>query len=132
MLSSIIFINMRGDVLIYRIYKDDISRAETFNFCTRLIASKDKKETPILYLDGKIFHFWPNLGTTFFYVPYKDFILVAATKVNVNCGMVFKFLYTIIDILKAYFADEPTEDLIKSKYVLIYEILDEIIDYGIP
>lgn len=72
------------------------------------------------------------LGTTFFYVPYKDFILVAATKVNVNCGMVFKFLYTVIDILKAYFADEPTEDLIKSKYVLIYELLDEIIDYGIP
>lgn len=132
MLSSIIFINMRGDVLIYRIYKDDISRAETFNFCTRLIASKDKKETPILYLDGKIDHFWPPLGTTFFYVPYKDFIVVAATKVNVNCGMVFKFLYTIIDILKAYFADEPTEDLIKSKYVLIYELLDEIIDYGIP
>lgn len=46
--------------------------------------------------------------------------------------MVFKFLYTVIDILKAYFADEPTEDLIKSKYVLIYELLDEIIDYGIP
>lgn len=54
MLSSIIFINMRGDVLIYRIYKDDISRAETFNFCTRLIANKNKKETPILYLDGKV------------------------------------------------------------------------------
>lgn len=46
--------------------------------------------------------------------------------------MVFKFLYMIIDILKAYFADEPTEALIKSKYVLIYELLDEIIDYGIP
>ena len=53
MLSSIIFINMNGDVLIYRIYKDDISRAETFHYCTKLIASKDKKETPILYLDGK-------------------------------------------------------------------------------
>ena len=72
MLSSIIFINMRGDVLIYRIYKDDISRTETFNFCTRLIANKNKKETPVLYLDG----------TTFFYVPYKDFILVADWKIR--------------------------------------------------
>ena len=122
MLSSIIFINMRGDVLIYRIYKDDISRTETFNFCTRLIANKNKKETPVLYLDG----------TTFFYVPYKDFILVAATKTNVNCGMVFQFLYSVLNILKSYFADEPTEAMIKAKYVLIYEILDEIIDYGIP
>lgn len=113
---------MNGDVLIYRIYKDDISRAQTFQYCTKLIASKDKKETPILYMDG----------TSFFYVPYKDFILVAATKTNVNCGMVFKFLYKIIDILKAYFAEEPTEALIQSKYVLIYELLDEIIDYGIP
>lgn len=122
MLSSIIFINMRGDVLIYRIYKDDINRTETFNFCTRLIANKNKKETPVLYLDG----------TTFFYVPYKDFILVAATKTNVNCGMVFQFLYSILTILTSYFAEEPTEALIKAKYVLIYEILDEIIDYGIP
>jgi len=122
MLSSIIFINLNGDVLIYRIYKDDINRTETFHYCTKLIASKDKKETPILYLDG----------TTFFYVPYKDFILVGATKTNVNCGMVFKFLYKIIDILKSYLAEDPTEALIRSKYVLIYELLDEIIDYGIP
>lgn len=122
MLSSIVFINQRGDVLIYRIYKDDITRSETFHFCTRLIANKNKKETPILYLDG----------TTFFYVSYKDFILVAATKTNVNCGMVFQFLYALLDILKHYFGEEPTEALIKAKYVLIYEILDEIIDFGIP
>ena len=37
-----------------------------------------------------------------------------------------------MNILKSYFADEPTEAIIKAKYVLIYEILDEIIDYGIP
>lgn len=29
MISSIVFINHKGEILIYRVYKDDITRAET-------------------------------------------------------------------------------------------------------
>jgi AP-2 complex subunit mu-1 len=29
MISSIVFINHKGEILVYRVYKDDISRAET-------------------------------------------------------------------------------------------------------
>lgn len=29
MISSIVFINYKGEILIYRIYKDDITRGET-------------------------------------------------------------------------------------------------------
>jgi len=29
MISSVIFINIKGEILIYRLYRDDISRAET-------------------------------------------------------------------------------------------------------
>ena len=122
MLSSIVLINQRGDVLIYRIYKDDITRTETLNFCTRIVADKEKKETPILFIDG----------TSFFWVAHQDIILIAATKTNVNCGMVFHFLNCLIDILKAYFGDEPNENMVKKNFVLIYELMDEIIDFGIP
>ena len=46
--------------------------------------------------------------------------------------MVFHFLNSVIDLLKAYFGDEPNENMIKKNFVLIYELMDEIIDFGIP
>lgn len=45
--------------------------------------------------------------------------------------MVFQLLKSIVQLLEAYFSP-ISEDKIKEHFVLIYEILDEIIDYGIP
>lgn len=38
----------------------------------------------------------------------------------------------MIDLLKAYFGDEPNENIVKKNFVLIYELMDEIMDFGIP
>lgn len=46
--------------------------------------------------------------------------------------MVLQFLYSIISICKSYFRDDLDEKCIREHFVLIYEILDEICDYGIP
>ena len=32
------------------------SRAETANFCTRIVAAKENKESPIVYIDGKTYY----------------------------------------------------------------------------
>ena len=53
MISSIMFINQKGEILIYRVYKDDILRAECQNFCNTIVATKENKETPIIYINGK-------------------------------------------------------------------------------
>lgn len=65
-------------------------------------------------------------------VPYKDLIFLATTKTNVNCAMAIQFLYQLIFICKAYFNGDVTENDIKKKFSLIYEILDEVMDYGCP
>ncbi len=47
--------------------------------------------------------------------------------------MTIQFLYQIVNICKAYFGNkEIDENLIKKHFVLIYELLDEIMDYGVP
>jgi len=83
MISSIVFINLKGEILIYRVYKDDITRAETMQFCTRIVARKENKECPIINIDG----------ASFIHITHKDIILLATTKVNVNIGMAVQFLY---------------------------------------
>lgn len=115
MISSIVFINHKGEILIYRVYKDDISRTEITNFCTRIVARKENKECPIINLDG----------VSFIHITSKDIILLATTKCNINAAMTIAFLYQLVKICKAYFGDFD-ENHIKKHFVLIYELLDEV------
>ena len=45
--------------------------------------------------------------------------------------MAIHFLYSLLKVCKSYFGDFD-ENAIKKHFVLIYEILDEVMDYGIP
>ncbi len=45
--------------------------------------------------------------------------------------MVIYFLYQLVRICKAYFGDFD-ENAIRKHFVLIYELLDEVMDYGMP
>ena len=55
MISSLMFINSKGEILIYRVYKDDITRQECVQFCSRVVATKENKESPIIYLNDTSF-----------------------------------------------------------------------------
>ena len=53
------------------------------------------------------------------------------SKKNSNATMVFTFLYKLIEIFKEYF-NEIDDDSIKDNFVIIYELLDEMMDNGYP
>lgn len=121
MASSIAIINYKGEVLIYRNYKYDVSREETMEFCRKIVATKEANEKPVIYLNG----------VSFIHTREGEVSVVATTKSNSNVGMLFNFLYALIKIFKAYFT-EFSEKKLKDNFVLIYELLDEIMDYGYP
>lgn len=121
MASSVVLINYKGEVLIYRNYKYDVSREETMEFCRKIIATKEANEKPIIYLNG----------VSYLHTRDGEITVLATTKSNSNAAMIFSFLYALIKIFKGYFT-EFTEKKIKENFVLIYELLDEIMDYGYP
>lgn len=121
MASSIVLINIKGEVLIYRCYKYDVSRVETMEFCRKIIATKEAKEKPIIYMNG----------VSYIHTTEGEITLLATTKSNINTAMMFNFLYSFINICKSYFG-EWSETQIKNNFVLIYELLDEVMDYGYP
>ena len=43
-----------------------------------------------------------------------------------------QLLLQIVALFKNYFGGEFSEQSIKSNFVLIYELLDEILDFGYP
>lgn len=56
---------------------------------------------------------------------------MACTKTNVNAAMTFQYLYNLIHVCTQYF-DTFDENQIRKNFTLIYELLDEMMDYGIP
>merc|ERR1712032_1164616 len=122
MISSILLINLKGEILILRAYKDNVSRSELQVFCNRVVAAKESRDKPVQNLNG----------CHFIHTQVGDIVLVAATKTNVNVVLVLKLLYKMVELFKAYFGGAFDENQIRRNFVLIYELLDEIIDYGYP
>lgn len=46
--------------------------------------------------------------------------------------LALQFMAQVVNLFKAYFGGDFSVDAIKRNFVLIYELLDEIMDYGIP
>ena len=86
------------------------------------MATKLSKETPVISL----------AGVSFIHTTYNDITLIAATKINVNCALILHFLNQFIKLCTAYFGAEINESSIRQNFSLIYELLDEVMDYGYP
>lgn len=52
-------------------------------------------------------------------------------RCNANAALVFEFLYRFISISRSYFG-KLEEEAVKNNFILIYELLDEILDFGYP
>lgn len=57
--------------------------------------------------------------------------MVAVTKINTNATLVISFLYKIVRVFTEYF-NELEEESIRDNFVIIYELLDEFMDFGYP
>ena len=41
-------------------------------------------------------------------------------------------LLQVVDLIKAYCHGDFSEEVVKGNFVLIYELLDEVLDFGFP
>jgi AP-2 complex subunit mu-1 len=57
---------------------------------------------------------------------------IATSKGNINAALIIQFLYDFIGLCRAYFEGEFNEATVRKHFSLIYELLDEVMDYGYP
>ena len=123
MINSVFLLNQRGEVVIFRQYRDGVPRSKADAFRIKVIMRKEAaNEPPVKIIDG-ITYFYTRCGNLFF---------VAASTFNVNACLVFQFLYQMIRIFKAYFGAKFDEGAIRNGFTLVYELLDEVLDHGYP
>ena len=56
---------------------------------------------------------------------------MAVTKKNSNITLILFFLYNLVNVFKDYFG-ELEEESIRDNFVVVYELLDETMDFGFP
>lgn len=120
MISGFFIFNQKGEVLISRLYRTDLRRSIADVFRIQVISNSDVR-SPIITIGSM----------SFFHVRINNLYVLACTKNNANAALVFEFIYRFISIAKSYFG-KVDEEAVKSNFVLIYELIDEIIDFGYP
>jgi len=121
MIGGLFIYNHKGEVLISRVYRDDIGRNAVDAFRVNVIHARQQVRSPVTNI----------ARTSFMHIKRSNIWMAAVTKQNVNCAMVFEFLLKMLTVMQSYFG-KVSEENIKNNFVLIYELLDEILDFGYP
>lgn len=70
-------------------------------------------------------------GLNYFFTKKFGLYFVATTKHNVSQSFIMEIIYRMMKVFRDY-CGIINEESIRKNFVLIYEIIDEIIDYGHP
>ncbi|XP_030826033.1 LOW QUALITY PROTEIN: AP-1 complex subunit mu-2, partial [Camarhynchus parvulus] len=120
--SALFILDLKGKPLISRNYKGDVGLGEIEHFMGVLLQREEEGTlTPVL-THGHVHFLW---------IKHANLYLVATTKKNGNASLVFSFLYKVVEVFCEYFK-ELEEESIRDNFVIVYELLDELMDFGFP
>jgi len=120
-LSAICILDSKGKVLISRNYRGDMPMSCAEAFAKHLTEDDENQLTPII----------TDEGTTYVYIRHNNIILMSATQKNANAMIILNFLYRLVEVFEDYF-NELVEESIRDNFVITYELLDEMMDFGYP
>ncbi|KAL3315506.1 AP-1 complex subunit mu-1 [Cichlidogyrus casuarinus] len=120
--SGVFILDAKGKALLSRMYRGDIDISVIDKFMPLLMEREDEGNlVPIIQIESM----------NFMFVKYNYLYLVTVTQRNANAVLVFTFLYKLVDIFQEYFKDLE-EESIHDNFVITYELLDEVMDFGYP
>lgn len=140
MVASAIFItDLTGKPLISRNYRGDIPLTSSIEtFARYLLDVEEDVKTPVFHVDtAGEFVGREDVGCTgvggeaFVYVQHNNLYLCGVTCKNSNIALILTYLYQLTALFQDYFTT-LNEESIRDNFVIIYELLDETMDHGLP
>nr|CAD7396269.1 unnamed protein product [Timema cristinae] len=122
MIHSLFIINSSGDIFMEKHWKSVVSRSVCDYFFDQQRKVGSPEDMP------------PVIATPHHYlisIHRCSMFFVAACMTEVPPLFVIEFLHRVVDTFEDYFS-ECTESIIKEHYVVVYELLDEMLDNGFP
>lgn len=125
MASQVHFLDTKGKPLLSRDYKGDIPPATIDNFPLLLMDLENDVD------DALYRPYIHSNGINYVFVNHNDLYVCALTRKNENVMAIVVFLSKLIDVLTLYFKSLE-EESIRDNFVITYELLDEMMDFGVP
>ncbi|XP_011624524.1 AP-1 complex subunit mu-2 isoform X2 [Amborella trichopoda] len=121
--SALFLLDIKGRVLVWRDYRGDVSALQAEKFFTKLIEKEGDPEShdPVVY----------DNGVTYMFIQHNNVYLMTASRQNCNAASLLLFLHRVVDVFKHYF-EELEEESLRDNFVVVYELLDEMMDFGYP
>eukprot|EP01083_Nonionella_stella_P097197 273191_1 len=120
-ISALFILDQKGKVLISRNYKGDVSMSAADKYVQEMNKQESFLMSPITSIEG----------ITYACIAHENLYLMGATKRNSNAMLMISFLYSCVKVFEGYFK-KLEEESIRDNFVIIYELLDEMMDFGFP
>ncbi|CCW66310.1 unnamed protein product [Phytomonas sp. Hart1] len=121
MASAIYILDSKGAPLIFRTYRGDVLQDVPAVFRRHVLDEDESRITPVFIEDG----------TTYVFVQHNNVYFLAVSNVNSFILQQVAFLRRCITVFESYFK-RVKEETIRDNFVIIYELLDEMTDFGFP
>ncbi|XP_057804297.1 AP-1 complex subunit mu-2-like [Salvia miltiorrhiza] len=121
--SALFVLDIKGRCMISRDYRGNVSAAEVERFFSKHLDKEGDMEShgPICY----------DNGVTYVFIQHSNVYIMTASRQNCNAASLLVFLHRVVDVFKHYF-EKLEEESLKDNFVVVYELLDEIMDFGYP
>ncbi|XP_062516479.1 uncharacterized protein LOC134191864 [Corticium candelabrum] len=121
MLSQFFILSSRGDTIAFRDYRGDVVKGTADIFYRKAKGWKGSQAPPIFNVEG----------VHFIHIKRSGLYFVFTTKFNVSPAFVIETLNRLCNLFKDY-CGILNEESLRLNFVLIYELLDEVLDFGYP
>ena len=121
-ISQLFILSPRGDKIIAKDYRADIVRGtdEIFFRKYKFWDGPGGGDTP---------PFFTVDGINYAFVKKNNLLLVVTTRTNMSAALLSELLLRLTKLLKDYLG-VLNEESLRKNFVLVYELLDEVIDFG--
>uniref|UniRef100_A0A914H6Q2 MHD domain-containing protein n=1 Tax=Globodera rostochiensis TaxID=31243 RepID=A0A914H6Q2_GLORO len=120
--SALFILDTKGNVIMSRNYRGDVDVNAIEKFMPLLVEQEDEGKSSPVIQRGEL---------SYVYIKHMNIYLVSLSKKNANVAMVLSFLYKCVETFVCYFKDLE-EESVRDNFVVIYELLDELLDFGYP
>eukprot|EP01083_Nonionella_stella_P120895 362768_1 len=120
-LSQFFILSPRGDSIIRKEFRGDTPKTVTDTFFrnVKFWGGKQQDAPPVFLLDG----------ITYLYLKNNGLFFVGVTRQNVSPSLMMELLLRLTKVFKDY-CGVLTEETIRKNFILLYELLDEVLDFG--
>ncbi|ODV93414.1 hypothetical protein PACTADRAFT_5197 [Pachysolen tannophilus NRRL Y-2460] len=137
MSSAVYILDDNFDIIISRVYKQDLNSHLIISNFKKIKNNNVNNHVPVIHHDG----------INYIYITHNDIVILTLCFKNTNVMLLLSYLYKFVELLQNYLLIQNTttvtsinndsigkldKELIKENYILIYQLFDEILDFGIP